>query len=437
MIKKYDKSRQCPLSNDLIQNHELYLQKQYVRITRDFSPCVDKAFDWANKELISIIVNEKQLIKRLRSIKQYFFLECGDLFVHFMEAAESELDKDLRLASQEKLQSLLDLSMRTSSADRDDFADDVSCYLSLHSHQSIMNAFWGYSEKEKQIIELDHMLVAYSPTEAGLKDMKETKSFDHLTLEYSVEWPLNLILSPENLIYYKLIFRHLFSLRHVESKLYKCWASNQSLKADKISPGAKCFFLLLQRMISLIRNILYNFCCEVIEENWKTLVENVSQVAFGDAEGQEVRRHPRLPQRLRAELRERHADHRPELLEAAHEARQKLHRADLCLGEAGRPHAADEGSRGSPDGQARGRLRQREDGRRAADVPQLEDAAVHQHREQSLEHVRQVRDEPAGLHEERVAAGHQTPQVRAVLHQPLPADQLQRLLHQVGRYGRL
>ena len=283
MIKKYDKSRQCPLSNDLIQNHELYLQKQYAHITRDFSPCIDKAFDWANKELISIIVNEKQLIKRLRSIKQYFFLECGDLFVHFMETAESELDKDLRLASQEKLQSLLDLSMRTSSADRDDFADDLSCYLSLHSHQSIMNAFWGFSEKDKQIIELDHMLVAYSPSEAGMKDMKETKSFDHLTLDYNVEWPLNLILSPANLIHYKLIFRHLFSLRFIELKLYKCWASNQSLKADKITAGAKCFFLLLQRMISLIRNILYNFCCEVIEENWKTLVENITQVA--DAHG--------------------------------------------------------------------------------------------------------------------------------------------------------
>lgn len=32
-------------------------------------------------------MNDKQLVQRLHAIKRYFFLESGDLFVHFVDIA--------------------------------------------------------------------------------------------------------------------------------------------------------------------------------------------------------------------------------------------------------------------------------------------------------------------------------------------------------------
>lgn len=39
------------------------------------------------------------LIQKLNSIKNYFFLQQGDFFVHFLDAAEEELEKSSREVS--------------------------------------------------------------------------------------------------------------------------------------------------------------------------------------------------------------------------------------------------------------------------------------------------------------------------------------------------
>ena len=252
---------------------------------------MDKAYEWSNKELIDILLNENKLIVRLKSIKRYFLLECGDLFVHFLDSCESELDKHISLISVEKLQSLLDMSVRVSSADNDTYCDEVSCYLSSSSYGSILSSLWSLNDRFKDIMNIDNMISSDSIhiDIRNIKQSKDTKGSDHLSLDYNVEWPLNLILSQSNMIYYKLIFKHVFMLKYTEYKLYKCWMNNQVMKQDKLSPGCRGFFLLLNRMMLLIRNILYNHCNEIIEDHWKTMITNIQQVGQSNsAESEQV-----------------------------------------------------------------------------------------------------------------------------------------------------
>jgi hypothetical protein len=73
----------------------------------------------------------------LSSLKGYYFLQFGDLFVHFLDASEEDLitqkkakiDSKARHFSVEKLQSLFDLTVRTSSAVNDCCKEEVSCRL--------------------------------------------------------------------------------------------------------------------------------------------------------------------------------------------------------------------------------------------------------------------------------------------------------------------
>lgn len=91
-----------------------------------------RAYDWANERLQALVLKEFKLLEVLKSLKGYYFLGFGDLFVHFMISAEEDLNaknskiidiKDLksRPVSVEKLQNLFELLIRTSSANSDPY----------------------------------------------------------------------------------------------------------------------------------------------------------------------------------------------------------------------------------------------------------------------------------------------------------------------------
>lgn len=72
-------------------------------------------------------------MNRLKSIKHYFFMDIGDFFVHFLDSAEDELSKGVKFISREKLESLLEMSLRTSSANHDQYKEDVTCELHTYT----------------------------------------------------------------------------------------------------------------------------------------------------------------------------------------------------------------------------------------------------------------------------------------------------------------
>uniref|UniRef100_M4CQB7 Gamma-tubulin complex component n=1 Tax=Brassica campestris TaxID=3711 RepID=M4CQB7_BRACM len=89
--------------------------------------CIKAAHEFASKELVSLIKDKYDLIGRLRSIKHYLLLDQGDFLVHFMDIARDELNKKVHEISVEKLQSLLDLALRTTAAAADPRHEDLTC----------------------------------------------------------------------------------------------------------------------------------------------------------------------------------------------------------------------------------------------------------------------------------------------------------------------
>ena len=49
--------------------------------------------------------------------------------MHFLDTAEEELSKGIKQVSKEKLESLLEMSLRVSSANADQYKDDIACDL--------------------------------------------------------------------------------------------------------------------------------------------------------------------------------------------------------------------------------------------------------------------------------------------------------------------
>jgi hypothetical protein len=242
-------------------------------------------------------------LARLGSLKQYFLLQAGDLWVHFLDSAESELGKDPKLISREKLQSLLEISVRSSSAERDPYKDDVFCYLASFTYPKILYSYQS-SYKKDLLTTMDFM----NKSDAAKEATNNSKGFEYFTLDYHAEWPLNLILTESNILLYKLLFKNLFSLHYVQRELFNNWKSNQTMKNFDIPKPAKVHFLFVQRMLNFVRNVINNFCYEVIENHWRVFVDNINNVAVFDAESVAIRGHHRFPRAVHKELHAGHAD---------------------------------------------------------------------------------------------------------------------------------
>jgi gamma-tubulin complex component 2 len=140
--------------------------------------------------------------------------------VHFLDAAEDELYKDYKQISQEKLQSLLEISIRTSSADTDPYKDDVNCYLTSYTPHQVV-----HSVQTKEFKDNYQMLEACVQNYSDNKNFVGTniKGYEIFTMNYKVKWPLNLILSKKCMIKYQVLFRHIFNCRFTERALCKTW----------------------------------------------------------------------------------------------------------------------------------------------------------------------------------------------------------------------
>ena len=166
-----------------------------------------------------------------------------------------------------RLEALLDLAVRTSTANSDPFKEDLTCDLLPY-------------DLITQLVRI--LSVTGDANNPNFRDPTEThiSGLEAFTLDYEVMWPLSLILSKKALTKYQMLFRHLFYAKHVERLLCQLWASNKQAKRHMLHkrPWYSIAFALRQRMIHLVQNLEYYMMFEVIEPNWHLLEDNLRSV---------------------------------------------------------------------------------------------------------------------------------------------------------------
>uniref|UniRef100_A0A665VRI8 Gamma-tubulin complex component n=1 Tax=Echeneis naucrates TaxID=173247 RepID=A0A665VRI8_ECHNA len=237
----------------------------YTLKERAYVEQIEKAYNYASKVLLDFLMEEKELVSRLRSIKHYFLMDKGDFFVHFMDLTEEELKKPVDDIVPPRLEALLELALRMSTANTDPFKDDLKIDLMPHDViTQLLRVLAIETKQEKAIINADSTDVALSGLEAF--------SFD-----YIVKWPLSLIINRKALTRYQMLFRHMFYCKHVERLLCNVWISNKDFRQNSLH-SAKWFaaaFALRQRMLNFVQNIQYYMMFEVMEPTWHNMENNL------------------------------------------------------------------------------------------------------------------------------------------------------------------
>ncbi|XP_052516601.1 gamma-tubulin complex component 2 isoform X3 [Budorcas taxicolor] len=245
----------CPAAKEVI----------YTLKERAYVEQIEKAFGYASKVLLGFLMEEKELVAHLRSIKRYFLMGQGDFFVHFMDLTEEELKKPVDDITPTRLEALLELALRMSTANTDPFKDDLK--IDLMPHDLITQLLRVLAIETKQ----EKAMVHADPTELTLSGL-EAFSFD-----YVVKWPLSLIINRKALTRYQMLFRHVFYCKHVERQLCSVWISSKAAKQCSLH-SAKWFagaFTLRQRMLNFVQNIQYYMMFEVMEPTWHILEKNL------------------------------------------------------------------------------------------------------------------------------------------------------------------
>lgn len=239
-----------------------------------YEELIDKAHNFASRVLLDLFVRENDLQNRLVSLKHYFLMDQGDFFVDFMDVAEVELKLRADTLSLPRLETLLHLSLQTSTCSSDPYKDDLQCFLSPHNLISHMEAIHQRAQKGPR-----DSLTTFESTSIGHPGYKVIDAF---TLDYNVKWPLSLVISCGALTKYQMIFRHIFFCKHVERQLCDAWLNHQATKELSLRAALGPSFCLRQRMLHFQQNFVYYMMFEVISPRWHDFQQQLTSAGTVD-----------------------------------------------------------------------------------------------------------------------------------------------------------
>ncbi|KAG2300300.1 hypothetical protein Bca52824_036772 [Brassica carinata] len=226
--------------------------------------CIKAAHEFSSKELVNLIMDKYDLIGRLRSIKHYLLLDQGDFLVHFMDIAREELNKKAHEISVEKLQSLLDLALRTTAAAADPRHEDLTCCVDRTSLLTTLG-------------------MQKDPDSNSIEDPVSITGLETFSLSYKVQWPLSIVISKKALSKYQLIFRFLFHCKHVERQLCGAWQIHQGIRSMNSNGTAiRSSSLLCRSMLKFISSLLHYLTFEVLEPNWHVMHDRLQSTKSVD-----------------------------------------------------------------------------------------------------------------------------------------------------------
>ncbi|WAR54985.1 hypothetical protein PtB15_4B603 [Puccinia triticina] len=288
-----------------------------------FYGLIDRAYVSANRSLLELLMRSEDLLGRLRSLKHHFFLSQGDSFTTFLDSASYELGKKLRHVNVSRLQNQFDLAIRnpSSSSSSDPYKEDVKVTMATTSLTDWLlrivgvtgliganfgngglygsgsagsgigggggDGVGGSVENAEALDTIGTGLAELAAGEGGGGSSTgggETKKeglngIDALQLDYTVRFPLSLVISRKTILRYQLIFRYLLHLKHLEQSLTISWTEHIKSTAwkssSKVHPRLESWkrriFNLRAKMLSFVQS-LYNFICfEVLEKNYRKL----------------------------------------------------------------------------------------------------------------------------------------------------------------------
>jgi gamma-tubulin complex component 2 len=278
------------LKNEININKRLYEDKDEMKLIdqeyssifeteclNKFEILINKIYEWTNSTMKSLLFTECNLESIFKTVKKFFFMECGDFFTHLIDLSDEMFLQAKNKINFEKLENIIDNALRTTSSNLDQNKELLSFSLSdmnIRTEKIFLDKYINILENNDNILTCIN-LIKELLTDKNYLDQGDSKILESLVMNIKIKFPLNLIFSKKSMIKYTIIFRQLLILKYEEKKLVETWILQQNFKDFKLQNYLKPSYLLIDKMINFLKNLVYYFFNEVIEPNYLIFMNNL------------------------------------------------------------------------------------------------------------------------------------------------------------------
>lgn len=216
--------------------------------TASLETSIDEAYKTTMARLIRLMDEKFKLFDHLHALKKYLLLGQGDFIALLMESLASNLDRPANSQYRHNLTAQLEHAIRASNAQYD--SPDVLRRL------------------DARMLELSHGEIGW----------------DCFTLEYKIDAPVDVVITPWGSTQYLKVFNFLWRVKRVEFALGSIWrrcmtGARGVLGAvdDKVGSDWKRARCAIAEMIHFVNQLQYYILFEVIEASWDQLQTAISK----------------------------------------------------------------------------------------------------------------------------------------------------------------
>jgi gamma-tubulin complex component 3 len=211
--------------------------------TSTLETSIDEAYKTTMARLISLMNGKFNLFDHLRALKSYLLLGQGDFIALLMESLASNLDRPANSQYRHTLTAQLEHAIRASNAQYD---------------------------TPEVLRRLDARMLELSHGEIG---------WDCFTLEYKIDAPVDVVITPWASTQYLKVFNFLWRIKRVEFALSSTWRRTMTGARgvlgnvdDKVGADWKRARCVIAEMIHFVNQLQYYILFEVIESSWDQLL---------------------------------------------------------------------------------------------------------------------------------------------------------------------
>lgn len=263
MFKGSKKTKNSVYRSSVIQDKELEFTKSLYSLQQQpkfnlmlFENEIDKIRLCVDEHLWKLVVEEVNLLKHLKILKDFFLLGRGELFSAFIQHARGLLklppsdntSHDANAAFRQVLNKFLPDDDEAVSM----FAVGIDKEITQH-------------EKKKKTTTTEQSVAVVC-------------GWDCVKLQYDVQWPLHILFHPAVLEKYNNLFRFLLKVKRTQLDLQQVWAAymgTKHLSTAQLSNMTK-IWLARMHMAFLIDNLQYYLQVDVHETQYSQLVEKIN-----------------------------------------------------------------------------------------------------------------------------------------------------------------
>ncbi|KAL1962089.1 hypothetical protein VTN77DRAFT_617 [Rasamsonia byssochlamydoides] len=216
--------------------------------TASLETSIDEAYKTTMARLIHLMDSKFKLFEHLRALKKYLLLGQGDFIALLMESLASNLDRPANSQYRHTLTAQLEHAIRASNAQFD--SPDVLRRL------------------DARMLELSHGEIGW----------------DCFTLEYKIDAPVDVVITPWGSTQYLKVFNFLWRVKRVEFALGSTWRRCMTGARgvlgsvdDKVGADWKRARCVIAEMIHFVCQLQYYILFEVIEASWDQLQAAISK----------------------------------------------------------------------------------------------------------------------------------------------------------------